>query len=348
MTFYFINHHDRLRQGNFVAIQDHPTSCTLDRGYPPPRESDSDGGIKAIKNTISLYASPVFSIYAGPARKLLMAHATFLRQSPMLTRMIDGEWRDSKDREIDLTWCDELTVHQLLEFLYSGTYHTGFPPDENDEVELTDGMANCNVDDAQQTAPIQTSAELNSSRPADGVNHIEVSTGHKPVATASNDPLATLRAATLLQHSTLYKLAHYLELTSLKQETYGYIYGLLDSFRELPTEPLGYITQLIRHVYANTDALNNSKEPLRELVATFAAKWFPAFQGDEAEELLEEGGDFVVDLMKKLQQRAVDEKKERETTEKHLHAQIKKYQKRLRRRGGQVDEPGSDGPGAGW
>ncbi|KAL8658759.1 MAG: hypothetical protein Q9226_000784 [Calogaya cf. arnoldii] len=301
----------------------------------------------------SLYSSPVFSIYAGPARKHLVAHATVLRQSPMLNKIIDGEWKDSEDRKIDWEEWDELTILQLLDFLYFGRYHMLPPPDEDDEIELPGGVVGCDVDDADQAAPIHTGAKLDTGRPAQEVIQIAVSTCHKPVATPiiNTDPeyLAHYHGFRLLQHSKLYVLAQYLELANLKEMVYGHIRVLLfDLFVELSPHLLNYVIQLIRHVYANTDTLKQSKEPLRELVATFAAKWFPAFQGGEAEELIEEGGDFVVDVMKKLQQRAIDEKKEREATEKDLHAQIARYQKRLRRRGGQVDEPGSDGPGAGW
>lgn len=273
----------------------------------------------------------------------------------MLKKIVDGKWKDSEDRKIDFTEWDELTIRQLLDFLYFGHYHVSVPvmrqpgPDKDIDVDLTDGMANCNVNGAHQTTPVCTSEQLDSARPTHKVNEMGVSTDHKPLVTATISPepeqLATIRAFTLLQHSKLYVLAHYLELTDLKDEAYEHIRAMLELFLELSPKLLDYVVQLIRHVYASTDTLTNSKEPLRELIATFVAEWFHDFQGDGVKKLMEKGGDFVVDVMEKVQQRALDVKKQHEYAEKELQQQIGKYQKRLRKKGSKVDGTGSGGAG---
>ena len=239
-------------------------------------------------------------------------------------------------------------MHQLLDFFYFRHYHmsfTGMPEpiqDKNVEANLSNDTGHGSVDTGNHTTLAKPSVSLFAARRAHKVAQVGISTGHKPLVAATIDVkeelLATKRAFTLLQHSKLYVLAHYLQFTELEAEAYFHIKAILDLFQELPPNLLGYILQLIRHVYEHTDTLVNSKEPLRELVSTFAAKFFHAFQGDEVKELMGKGGDFVIDVLEKVQQDALDKKKERELMEEELRSQIAKYQKRLKKRGGKVDE----------
>ncbi|KAL9012650.1 MAG: hypothetical protein Q9173_002589, partial [Seirophora scorigena] len=58
--------------------------------------------------------------------------------------------------------------------------------------------------------------------------------------------------------------------------------------------------RLARYVYACANAPNESEEPLRDLVSTCMAMWFMTLQGKEWEELMAEGGDFVLDVARKV------------------------------------------------
>ena len=59
------------------------------------------------------------------------------------------------------------------------------------------------------------------------------------------------------------------------------------------------LVELISYVYVNTDSLISEEEPLRELVTTCLARHFRHFKGEEVGELMEQGGDFVLDFWKK-------------------------------------------------
>lgn len=60
---------------------------------------------------------------------------------------------------------------------------------------------------------------------------------------------------------------------------------------------LANVIELIRYVYASTDSLSNSIETLRKLVSAFVADRLWIWRGwSEIEDLMSEGGDFVVDV----------------------------------------------------
>ncbi|KAL8769873.1 MAG: hypothetical protein Q9209_004311 [Squamulea sp. 1 TL-2023] len=147
---------------------------------------------------------------------------------------------------------------------------------------------------------------------------------------------------TLLVHAKLYALAHYLQLTTLKSLAFGAIEAEIESIEELQPQLLANIVQLARYVYTSTDTLVISTEQLRDLVATFVGNWFHVFHGPDVNNLLEEGGEFVVDVMQKVQQHVKDIKAEHKENKKELQRQIKRYQTRLRKRGGVVDGTGKD------
>ncbi|KAL8791235.1 MAG: hypothetical protein Q9213_000192 [Squamulea squamosa] len=232
-----------------------------------------------FKKTTSLYASPVFIIYAGPTRKLFVAHATVLYKSPTLRMIVDGDWKDSKERKIDFAEWDETTIHQLIDFLHTGHYKTAIttsPPSPNEGVAF------------------------------------EVITSF---TSGSSD------------------VQNAVELSTLKDLAFGAIEVELESTEELQPQLLANIVQLARYVYTSTDTLVNSTEQLRDLVATFVGNWFHAFQGPIVNDLMEEGGEFVVDIMQKVQQHVKDMNAEHKEDKKELQRQIKRYQTRLKKKG---------------
>ncbi|KAL8669765.1 MAG: hypothetical protein Q9168_005659 [Polycauliona sp. 1 TL-2023] len=295
----------------------------------------------------SRFDSPVFTIYAGPSRRKFIAHAAFLRESPVLAKIIDGNWKDSEDRTIDLVEWDELTIDQFIHFVYFEEFQVS-PPiigksdlDGVPDVALTDGIARCTLSDPETAIPVNISLNMDAAllahQTAGSNNPI-----HKPSGTNINSnerKMTDIRlASTLLQYSKLYALAQYLEMADLKLQAWQDIRDTLDLLLEAFPRGLDYIIQLIRHIYATTDSLNSSDEPLRSVVARFVASGFPAFQGEDAEKLMEEGGDFVVDVMRKVQERAIEEDHKRDVVVEDLRGEVEKYKKRLRKRGGRLSE----------
>ncbi|KAL8918897.1 MAG: hypothetical protein Q9208_007078 [Pyrenodesmia sp. 3 TL-2023] len=77
---------------------------------------------RPMSATGSPFTSSIFSIYAGPTKKQFLVHSTILAKSPTLRAIVEGEWKESANRRIDLEEWDEQTVEQLVQWLYSGHY----------------------------------------------------------------------------------------------------------------------------------------------------------------------------------------------------------------------------------
>lgn len=103
---------------------------------------------------------------------------------------------------------------------------------------------------------------------------------------------------TLLQDAKVYVIAHYLELTDLKNLALAAVQNVIDSTSEMRPKLLSSIVELVKYIYNHTDTLVSTKEPPRELVATFAAEWFHVFDRDVVKELMSKGGDSLIDIIK--------------------------------------------------
>ncbi|KAL8814098.1 MAG: hypothetical protein Q9223_006655 [Gallowayella weberi] len=277
----------------------------------------------------SVFTSPVFCIYAGPAKQQFSAHAQLLVKSATLCKIVEGQWKDSNDRTVNLEEWDPSTVQQLLEWLYTGQYNATtmvevnatnistrdlHAPTTHAHVQANTELVN--IDQGDNRHELEPSSVTNSSRPV------------SPLFNSASDCVAARAiGCTLMLHAKVYALAQYLQLGNLKHQALHNIKTVLSSIKVLEDKPLllNYIVDLVRYTYSSTDSLVNSKEPLRDLVSTFAADWFEVFEGPHVDVLIAEGGDFVVDLMSGVRKNVQDLKK-----------QVKKYQKRLIKRGGRV------------
>lgn len=110
----------------------------------------------------------------------------------------------------------------------------------------------------------------------------------------------------LLSHAKVYALAHYKSVNLLRALALKHLITTLS--RISPVQPNSHIISnvidLVNYVYSHTDALANSEEPLRRLVSQFSALNFTAlYTKDEMAEFISEGGDFVKDLMSKVNRR---------------------------------------------
>lgn len=105
----------------------------------------------------------------------------------------------------------------------------------------------------------------------------------------------------LLLDAKVYVLAQYLQLDHLKRLAFYEIqYGLDIKSEVYGTRLLLESVDLARYVYASTDSLADSEEPLRKLVSTYIAVSFSRYEGPEIEGLMSEGGELVVDVTRKV------------------------------------------------
>lgn len=311
----------------------------------------------ASEATGSLFSSPIFRIYAESSKKEFTAHAKTLAKSPILRKIVEGDWKDSSERTVNLEEWDQYTIHRLLDWLYTGDYslpatipqpclnqnskvETGEDTTQNQDIPVLDNGEKTPRDLAvtdlgAETNATERSSDMVTCRPLSpklvDLPNVEDARHH-----------AIEIGCTLLLHAKIYALAQYLQLTDLKNLAISNIEDITTSAHDLEAKPLFLknIVDLVRYIYTKTDSLNNSKEPLRHLVSTFTATWLHAFEGSHVEALVAEGGDFAVDLMVEVQQRFRDMKAEHVVAEEVLKSDVKRYKRRLVKRGGKVGNEG--------
>lgn len=107
---------------------------------------------------------------------------------------------------------------------------------------------------------------------------------------------------TLLAHAKIYIIANCFMLFELKSMVIQRLRETLNlmSFPRPDSSVTAEITALIEYVYAHTDRLISEEEPLRKLMATYAASNYRNLEGPHFQALMSRGGEFVVELATKL------------------------------------------------
>lgn len=126
-------------------------------------------------------------------------------------------------------------------------------------------------------------------------------TGHQLWSSAQLD-----YQATFMTHAELYNMACTYQLDELKNMAWQRLKSVLVTVGQLVpgSAVVGNLVSLIRYAYEVTGDIGEEEEPLRKLVATFAASNISYFEGPDVDELMrsaaESDREFVVDLMAKI------------------------------------------------
>lgn len=226
-----------------------------------------------------------------------------------------GEWKEARERKIDLKDWDGDTVARLVQFLYTGDYQ--YPdlvliPPVPEPAELIGENAKPRP---QEKAPERT---FDGSRrpftPLDKCLEGLVSRVANERLTdferlRSFDGSKSDYGDALLSHAKVYALACYKCIEGLKNLALERLLRTLLVMKAI--EPGSHlllnIVDLARYTYANTTCRVNSTEPLRKLVSQFIVLNFTSWQGEPAAgRLMCEGGDLVQDVMAGVSRRLVD------------------------------------------
>ncbi|KAK3167825.1 hypothetical protein OEA41_004271 [Lepraria neglecta] len=203
----------------------------------------------SVPTLFSPVTGPIFEILAGPERKSSIAHGHILATSQKLKATVQGSWKDSLERKIVLKDWYEGSVSRLLEWLYTGDYHseslTYRNLSDNDKVEAED--------------PKISSAEA-ITRPLTPISYIE---SQKPPADKARQVLPTVSTAnladsfSLLDHVKLYALADYMLLHDLQALVFERLRHNLNSteLERLLSAPevaaISSLVTLVQYVYGN-------------------------------------------------------------------------------------------------
>ena len=276
---------------------------------------------------------PIFEIQASQELKSFFAHASILSQSDTLKALVEGGWKDSVNRTIKLPEWDADTVGRLLEWLYMGDYHSPLPEsppssriDQQKQVvsqnnqeltageiaiiedfgkDITIGAGNLNAQPEQQLVPIsdQHFGEHQYEHRHFSLEHL--SHWGQDCTFANRN----LFFESLFVHAKVYCLANYMLLPGLQALAFDNLKQLLLLLEPLkPKAPaVSTLVNLVKYVYANTNRPQKGEEPLQRLLTTFIAQNASSFIDNkrslEVRRLMEEGGDFTVDVWAKASTR---------------------------------------------
>ena len=274
----------------------------------------------------------MFDVIAGPGRVKFLAHAGILKQSEKLAAEIEGKWKESSDREILLEEWDEETVAYFVEWLYSNDYESPFPvklpsstPAKVKASKIFPGKAKKKGQDNHTSSKMADTTTGDTHRPLTPLSEIHFSyPSNRPIGYDQRftEHVAKLTEAKdafdyqhlLLIHAKVYALANYMLLPKLQSEALERLKSILHfigSLSQLSNPQVSVIPNLVNlvtYVYANTNKLMSEEEPLRKLVSTYIASNFVCFDGEGVQELIERGGDFVLDVWQKARRDVASKK----------------------------------------
>lgn len=252
-------------------------------------------------------ASDIIELTARGQSRFLVHKDILASQSQPFRNAVSGVWKESTERKINLDDWDKDTVGRLVEFLYTGNYSYPDPDpasvvsDRTPAAVRARSLRDRSPDESSRSRPLTPLEQclprcFTENRKTDA----ERLSGFAPEHHEYREPL--------LAHAAVYALACYKDIHPLQCLALRRLVMTLSAISPVRGNarlPPGII-DVVRYVYAHTDALRSSEEPLRRVVAQFAALNFPALQTKpEFAELLTEGGDFVTDLMAKVSRRLV-------------------------------------------
>lgn len=198
---------------------------------------------------------------------------------------------------------------RLVEFLYTGDYQ--YPDPELVSLEHASVVSDKGSSHRPPTSSDVSGESTYPERPLTPLNRClrhGLSNGDKTVTRGleSFEPSQYDYKETLLSHAKVYALAHYKSVNVLRSLALKHLITTLS--RISPVQPNSHIIlnviDLVNYVYSHTDSLASSEEPLRRLVSQFAALNFTAlYTKEEMVEFISEGGDFITDLMTKVNRR---------------------------------------------
>lgn len=256
--------------------------------------------------------SEVFELVASDDVRFFVNKAILASQSKPFREATSGPWEEASKRMIELKDWDSDTVARLVEFLYLRNYDYPDPTPLKPAPEQAGGAP----EPAQMGGEDATSMldRHRSLTPLEDCLRKSLPPGEEVSITDSErldpfDPADYDFHDILLAHAKVYALANYKSVDTLRTLALKRLRLTLSRLHPLQSAShvLINIVDFASYVYANTDCLSNSQEPLRKLTSQFIALNFGVFQTEpRAVELVAQGGDFVKDLMAKICRRLSD------------------------------------------
>lgn len=230
-------------------------------------------------------------------------------KSEKLKALVEGNWKDSASRIIELEDWDEDTVARLIEWLYTGKYSYPAPASAS--------SATADVS-SRKTITFGTFAQSSVEKPKTEeitcllmlltrIQFKKAGCDPKPDRPLSPGWVSAIEdrkkhglEAIFLADAKVYALADYILLPELQALAFECLAATFTSAGALtPNTPvIADLVVLVEYIYANTVKPREYEEPLRELVTTYIALNFDLFRDEEGavKRLVDQGGAIAVDV----------------------------------------------------
>jgi len=127
----------------------------------------------------------------------------------------------------------------------------------------------------------------------------EYATAKTPETEKPEDPTPELKessAAEIYLNTKVYSFAHQLEFAKLEQFSLNRLAKVLAGLEQKDKDLFPYLADGIRLIYTMTETTDDA----RNLLSQFVAFKYTTLIGDEFDKLITEGGEFMVDVSRKL------------------------------------------------
>ncbi|KAH0834571.1 hypothetical protein FOPE_03683 [Fonsecaea pedrosoi] len=285
------------------------------------------GPMECMDKFTLLLRSNCVTIRAGEADSKFTVHEALLSKSgsPSLRKLVEPGWKESSEGCIDWRHTRSQTVERILTWLYLRDYQSpdpvprkiglepvadvvleepqpGVEPPEPAEPDLLE------AEDPELQHAIFESCSIRPLTP------LGKCAGVPPVVTARKTAAGVFEGLEfphkdfsywepLLAHLEVYSFAKYhllSELQELALQRSIVTLRKMDCTVEFAEQE---VSKAIEFVYANIPADRGNEEPMRKLLSQFAAINYTSLMHGSFEALITRGGDFALDLARKLSRR---------------------------------------------
>lgn len=242
-------------------------------------------------------SSPIFALVAKDDVSFFVHKDILDHHSQQFKDATSGPWQESLERKILLPDWDAMTVGRLVQFMYTGDYKYPDPSQGNDPLTPVEEEGSVPAaPEPRRSGALTPFAECVQDTVRENAG--QLTTWLESVDTANFD-----FGETFLAHAAVYALAQYKSIAALKALAHGRLSRTLLMLHPLGRNPhlAANIISLAVYVYANTDSLANSEEPLRRTVSQYVALNFAEWQDEPAAvQMMCAGGDFARDVLQKI------------------------------------------------
>ncbi|GFN17195.1 hypothetical protein AtubIFM55763_004367 [Aspergillus tubingensis] len=266
----------------------------------------------------SLYAKifrePPIQVIVGSAKSSYFVHPDALSwcKNSALSAQIEGPWRQHGDESpIDWSDFDEQTVECVLSYLYTQDYYVPqleVPPDDSCKDD-DDGKAPSGIEPSTPESVPDDHETLNrpltplsrclkAGLPADN-NHTAAGACTYRASPNPDDRLG----AEILIHAKVYCFAHRYCIRELEDFALQRLTKVLIIIDAETEAVFPYLADAIRVVYDSTPGANLQDNPARKLLSQYVALNYTKLESESFDQIMAEGGEFMVDLSHKLARR---------------------------------------------